>query len=112
MSVSTSQGPISKSIQTKLSATFNPIHLDILNESYMHNVPKDSETHFKVVIVSEKFSEMKNLIARHRAVNETLAEELNNGVHALSIVAKTPEQWEKMSQEIDPSPKCRGGFGK
>ena len=36
-----------------------------------------------------------------------------SGVHALSIVAKTPEQWEKMSNnDIDPSPKCRGGFGK
>ena len=56
---------------------------------------------------------MKNLIQRHRAVNETLAEELSSGVHALSIVAKTPEQWENMTKDdIDPSPKCRGGFGK
>ena len=63
--------------------------------------------------MSEKFTEMKNLIQRHRAVNETLAEELSSGVHALSIVAKTPEQWEKMAQnDIEPSPKCRGGFGK
>ena len=107
------EGPISTTITKKLTETFLPLHMDIINESYMHNVPKGSETHFKVVIVSEKFKEMKNLIARHRAVNETLAEELSSGVHALSIVAKTPEQWEKMAQNgIEPSPKCRGGFGK
>ena len=110
--MSLQEGPISSSISQKLQNEFQPLHCDIINESYMHNVPKGSETHFKVVIVSEKFQEMKNLIQRHRAVNEILAEELNTGVHALSIVAKTPEQWEKMSKEIDPSPKCRGGFGK
>ena len=79
----------------------------------MHNVPKGSETHFKVVVVSEKFKEMKNLVQRHRAVNEILSEELSNGVHALSIVAKTPEQWDdQTSKVVEPSPQCRGGFGK
>ena len=105
-------GPISQSIETKLKTAFGPlVHLDIINESYMHNVPKGSETHFKVVLVTEKFKPMKNLIARHRAVNEVLAEELSGGVHALSIIAKTPEQWEN-SNQVEPSPKCRGGFGK
>ena len=107
-----SQGPVSTTIARKLEETFAPLHMDIINESYMHNVPKGSETHFKVVIVSDKFSEMKNLIQRHRAINETLSEELSGGVHALSIIAKTPEQWENNSKNIEPSPKCRGGFGK
>merc|ERR1711860_264734 len=87
-------GPISQSIECKLKNAFGPlVHLDIINESYMHNVPKGSETHFKVVVVSEKFNDMKPLIKRHRAVNEILAEELQTGVHALSIVAKSPAQW-------------------
>lgn len=47
--------PMEKSIWEKLSQTFLPDHLEIFNESYMHNVPKGSETHFKVVIVSNKF---------------------------------------------------------
>ena len=71
------EGPVFTTISEKLNRTFDPIHMDILNESYMHNVPKGSETHFKVIIVSEKFKEMKNLIQRHRAVNDTLAEELS-----------------------------------
>ena len=84
-----------------------------MNESYMHNVPRGSETHFKVVVVSDRFDSVP-LIKRHRLVNECLDDELKAGVHALSIVAKTTEQWEKANQElkVDASPACRGGFGK
>ena len=103
-------GPVSQSIHGKLSAKFCPLHLEIINESYMHNVPKGSETHFKVLVVSDQFRDTK-LIARHRMVNESLSEELQSGVHALSIVAKTPEQWSQ-GQTVEKSPACRGGFGK
>lgn len=60
------------------------------------------------------------LIQRHRMVNGILSDELSTDgpVHALSIVAKTPEQWEKLQQEsedgkvvISPSPNCKGGDG-
>lgn len=43
------------SIRKKLTEALHPQHLDVLNESYMHNVPKGSETHFKVVVISDKF---------------------------------------------------------
>ena len=56
----------------------------------MEGAARRTETHFKVIIVSEIF-EGKPLIDRHRAVNECLAQELNEGVHALSIDAKTPK---------------------
>lgn len=49
---------------------------------------------------------------RHRLVNDILKEELQNGVHALSIVAKTPQQWETSDNVVESSPNCRGGFGK
>lgn len=61
-----------------------PTHLEVFNESYMHNVPKGSETHFKVVVVSEEFDGV-SLIKRHRMVNNALRDELAGGVHALSI---------------------------
>ena len=55
------------------------------------------ETHFNLTIVSNKFEGMP-LIDRHRMVNEVLADEMQTGgVHALSIKAKTQQQWEKMS---------------
>ncbi|GFG36440.1 hypothetical protein Cfor_00683 [Coptotermes formosanus] len=103
--------PVEQAIRQKLTDTLNPVHLDIFNESYMHNVPPGSETHFKVVVVSDKFHNMP-LIQRHRMVNEALSLELQNGVHALSIVAKTPTQWEESTKPVSPSPACRGGFGK
>eukprot|EP00501_MAST-03F_sp_TOSAG23-6_P000646 GSMAST32.ASY1.ANO1.670.1 assembled CDS len=74
----------------------------------MHNVPKDSETHFKVIVASTEF-ERKGLLARHRIVNNLLSEELKTNVHALSIVAKTPKEWDKKKQSHDPSPNCLGG---
>lgn len=48
-------GVIANSIRSKLQNALQTKHLEIINESYMHNVPKDAETHFKVVVVSEKF---------------------------------------------------------
>ncbi|XP_011311593.1 bolA-like protein DDB_G0274169 [Fopius arisanus] len=103
--------PVENSIKVKLENGLKPSFLEIFNESYMHNVPEGSETHFKVVVVSEQFTDQPP-IKRHRMVNELLQHELKNGVHALSIVAKTPGQWEQSSQTVSPSPKCRGGFGK
>lgn len=50
--------PIESTIRKKLKETFTPIHVDVINESYMHNVPKGAETHFKVVVVSDKFSDV------------------------------------------------------
>lgn len=47
--------PVENSIRGKLEAALKPLHCDVINESYMHNVPKNSETHFKVVVVSEIF---------------------------------------------------------
>ncbi|XP_044263018.1 bolA-like protein DDB_G0274169 [Tribolium madens] len=109
--MSQSTAPVETSIRTKLSSELQTTHLEVINESYMHNVPKGSETHFKVVVVSEKFSDLP-LIKRHRLVNDILKEELKSGVHALSIVAKTPSQWSNSEQVIESSPNCRGGFGK
>ena len=48
------------------------------------------ETHFHVTVVSDMFKG-KLLIERHRLVNEILEEELQTGVHALQIQAKTPD---------------------
>ncbi|XP_045447175.1 bolA-like protein DDB_G0274169 isoform X2 [Melitaea cinxia] len=104
-------GIIANSIKTKLENVLQTKHLEVINESYMHNVPKGAETHFKVVVVSDKFDGLA-LIKRHRLVNDILKEELQNGVHALSIVAKTPQQWAESDKVIESSPNCRGGFGK
>lgn len=51
-------GPIEKAITEAITEKLDPIHLEIVNESYMHNVPKGSETHFKILVVSNKFESL------------------------------------------------------
>jgi BolA-like protein 1 len=41
-------------------------------------------------------------------INKALEEELAADIHALSIVAKTPAQWEENST-VSKSPPCLGG---
>ena len=79
----------------------------MINESYKHSVPTGSESHFKVVIVSDQFEGLP-LIQRHRLVNSVLEDELKNDIHALSIQAKTPVQWEK-NATVHQTPNCLGG---
>lgn len=95
-------------IQTKLTDELHPAHLDVENESRMHNVPKGSETHFKVLVVSAEF-EGKGLLDRHRRVNGILAAELREGLHALTIRALTPAQWAEQGGAGFASPPCLGG---
>lgn len=104
--------PVTASIRDKLTKALHPFHLDVINESHMHNVPVNSETHFKVVVVSNHFDTVQTPLQRHRLVHSILKQELEEGpVHALSIVAKTPKQWQESTQQIEPSPSCRGGDG-
>jgi BolA family transcriptional regulator, general stress-responsive regulator len=93
-------------IEQKLQ-DLHPVHLEVINESHMHNVPEGSESHFKVLVVTEEFVG-KNLIARHRRVNGLLADELQASIHALSLHAKTPDEW-FASNAIKDSPECLGG---
>lgn len=51
-------GPIEKAITEAITTKLEPIHLEVVNESYMHNVPKGAETHFKVLVVSGKFESL------------------------------------------------------
>ena len=88
---------------------FQCVHLEVLNESSMHSVPPGSETHFKVVVVSPHF-DGQPLLQRHRAVNGALAPQFQRGLHALSIVARTPQQWQQSGGAVSQSPPCVGGM--
>ena len=94
-------------IEQKLEETFNPEFLEVVDESYMHNVPEGSESHFKVTIVSTAFVD-KRLIARHRLVNQTLEDELKN-IHALAIHTLTPDEYFAKAGKVADSPECLGG---
>lgn len=96
-----------ETIIQKLSQAFSPEHLDVINESNMHNVPEGSESHFKVVLVSDSFKG-KLPVARHRMVNKVLDDELKGKVHALALHTMTMEEWFEKGNAAE-SPPCLGG---
>lgn len=98
---------VAERIERKLRERLAPSHLEVENESGNHSVPKGSETHFRVVVVSAVFDGLGR-VDRHKLVYEVLADELAGGVHALSVVSRSPSEWAK-DQAVQPSPPCLGG---
>lgn len=98
---------IREQIEAKLAAAFEPTHLDVTDESYRHNVPAGSESHFKVVMVSDKFVG-ERFLSRHRSIYSVLAEELAGSVHALALHTYTLKEWEGLQDTVPASPPCRG----
>jgi BolA family transcriptional regulator, general stress-responsive regulator len=86
---------VRETIARKLTESFAPVSLKILDESHQHEGHAGhrpgGETHFRVYIVAEAFRG-KTRLARHRMINDMLADELKSGVHALAIHAAAPEE--------------------
>ncbi|WP_110647963.1 BolA family protein [Salinicola peritrichatus] len=97
-------------IEEKLTA-LEPLHVTVENESHMHHVPPNSETHFKVTLVSERFEGLMP-VKRHQLIYATLADELAGPVHALALHLYTPRQWAARGESRPDSPSCRGGGGR
>ena len=97
-----------KRVFDTLVAEFAPLHLEVINESPMHGLPESAEKHFRIILVSSR-CETLGRIERHRQVNELLAEEITQHIHALSIQAFTPDEWEKKQGLTFNSPPCMGG---
>ena len=73
-------------------AALAPERLEIEDESARHaghEGAKGGGGHYRLTIVSNQFSG-KSLIARHRIINELLAEMMQKEIHAISIKAYTP----------------------
>lgn len=97
---------VETTIVDKLTRAFAPLHLEVVNESYMHAVPADSETHFKVTLVSPAFAGLRQ-VQRHQAVYRELAQELAGPVHALALHTFNPDEWQTAA--VPASPHCLGG---
>jgi BolA protein len=86
-------GPIAAAISEKLSLAFQPARLELTDDSDKHaghaGHNPGGESHFTVVIESAAFAGLSR-VARQRAVNEALRQELAGPVHALSIKALAP----------------------
>ncbi len=82
---------VKDAIISKLNATFAPEHLEVIDESELHRGHggwrEGGETHFRVVISAQSLAD-KSRVEQHRAINDCLAEELEEQVHALVIKVK------------------------
>ncbi|MFT4769511.1 MAG: BolA protein [Glaciecola sp.] len=95
-------------LQARLNAAFAPDWLDLDNESHKHSVPANSETHFRLVMVSPLF-EGKRAVARHQLVYGELADLLAGPIHALAMHLYDSREWSEKTSEAPASPECLGG---
>lgn len=86
-------GAIFEAIHEKLTIAFQPIRLEVDDDSARHHghagTRPGGESHFNVLIESAAFAG-KPKVARQRMVYRALAEELAGPVHALSVKALAP----------------------
>lgn len=96
-------GPVGKLIEERITAELNPQVLVIKNDSHKHahhaamrGSDNITESHFRMTIVTDKFKGM-NQPARHRLIYGMFKDEMAqaNGIHAMQLSTKTPEEWEK-----------------
>lgn len=85
-------------IAAAITANFKPLSFEIIDESSKHEghahrmgAGAGGETHYQLKMVSESFAGLSR-VARSRAVHQALEGEFSTGLHALSLVLKTPAE--------------------
>ena len=80
-------------IEAKLTEAFQPEALEVRDDSERHRGHggwrEGGETHFHVTMTASAFAG-EGRVARQRAVNRVLADELADRVHALGLTLKAP----------------------
>jgi BolA family transcriptional regulator, general stress-responsive regulator len=79
-----------EAIRTALAAAFEPVELEVLDESHLHaghEGARDGRGHFRVRVVSPVFEGM-SVLQRHRAVYAALGTLMETDIHALAIRAE------------------------
>ena len=98
---------IKDKIEEKLKTQISSLYVEVINESPNHNVPDGAESHFKVIVVSNDFENMK-AVQRHQLIYKALNEEMKL-IHAIAIHPFTKIEWDKNNQSSSDSPDCLGG---
>lgn len=84
---------VAEIITAKLREAFQPTQFELIDESERHRGHsgwrEGGETHFRLRMTAMQFAGQSRL-ARQRAVNRVLAEELAGPVHALVMELKAP----------------------
>jgi len=87
-------------IRSRLEAAFNPDELDVVDDSHRHAGhagARDGRGHFQVRILSRLFAG-KRTIERHRMVYAALGPMMQTDIHALGVVALSPDDTESSKE--------------
>ncbi len=81
-------------LETRLTAALAPLSINVRDDSAQHagHAGASAGGHYTVTIVATAFSG-KARVARHRLVYDALADVMQRGIHALAIMAYTPEEF-------------------
>ena len=84
-----------QTIRQRLEAAFSPSLLELTDESHLHigHAGNQGGGHYRAHIVSVQFAGM-NRVGRQRAIQQALYDLYPSPIHALSIRAQTPEEYE------------------
>jgi BolA protein len=87
------ESPLVAEIRAALQRELAPTSLEILDDSARHagHAGAREGGHFKVSLVASAFRGRAQL-ERHRLVYAAVAPLMGRGIHALNIVARTPEE--------------------
>lgn len=87
-------------IQQQLTAALSPTHLELTDDSEQHSSHGGAKQggHFSLIIVSEQF-ESQSLLQRHRQVHAALADLMKNEIHAISIKAYSPTEYQDFRKQ-------------
>jgi len=66
-------------------------------DNAMVKVFSNDNTHFEALVVAEEFEDKRQL-ARHQLIYKCLGGLVGNEIHALSIRALTPEEWQAQAK--------------
>ena len=82
-----------EALRTALQTQLAPVSLEIIDDSAKHagHAGAREGGHFRVVLVAEAFKGRSQL-ERHRLVYAAVAPLMGQSVHALSIIARTPDE--------------------
>lgn len=95
-------------LTTLITEALAPEYLEVIDESHMHNVPKGAQSHFKIVVVSDRFEGLP-LVKRHRTINNLVRPLFEGSLHALALHTMTPAEWQARGGSFPKSPPCMGG---
>ena len=104
--IKTSKNPRSLRMEKAIGSFLKKISfLKIVDESHLHSGRRGTESHFKIYVVSSDF-EGKSPLKRQKSLMDLFRKEFQEGLHALSLSLKTPQE-DRGGLDVSPSPPCR-----